>query len=270
MNIPAIGGTKGIFEIFIPGVFLLLNLAVFAYLLPFSNNEERNLIIEFISNPVLGLIVIISFGYLVGVILRLLKTEPVDELSARFIQLFNSNAQNDGKLIFKFLPFNTIRNVFNSKAQNDGKFKLWAYEEFPYIKSIGEICKSYLPPDAQEFYEKTWGSSKGGKQFINFYKTIISSIDEKAASEIYSAESLSRYISGIFYSLVFASCLLFISFILNYFIFGKILIIIFLMLIGYFFGILTILWNLRFMRIKEVEIIFAATFIHRSIFENNT
>lgn len=34
MNIPTIGGAQGIFEIFVPGMFLLLNLAVVVYLFP--------------------------------------------------------------------------------------------------------------------------------------------------------------------------------------------------------------------------------------------
>jgi hypothetical protein len=200
-NIPTIGGARGIFEIFVPGVFLLLNLAAIAYLFPFIDKDTKNFILGCNSNPVLSLVIMVCFDYLIGVILRLFRTELADKLSARWNQKFNSYAR-----------------------QEDGTLKLWAYEEFPYIGWIGEVCKLYLPLDALDFYNKTWaGRRREGqnRQFFNFCKTMINSVDERAANEIYSAEALSRYISGIFYSLVIASCLLFVTVILHLIIFGK-------------------------------------------------
>ena len=246
MNIPTIGGARGIFEIFIPGTFLLLNLASVVYLLPFIDEDTKDLFIVITSNPGLSLIIIICFGYLIGVILRLFSTKSTDKLSVKFNKIFVPHAKENGKL------------------------KLWADEEFPYVSWIGEICKSYLPHEAYDFYNKTWGDhEKVGRQTMNFYKTVINSTNEKAALEIYSAESLTRYISGIFYSIVISFCLLFITFILKWFISGKIIIILPLILLLYLLGIVIILYHYRFIRIKEVETIFAAAFVQRSIIKKN-
>jgi ABC-type multidrug transport system fused ATPase/permease subunit len=249
-DIPTIGGARGIFEIFVPGVFLLLNLTGIVYLLPFTDTNTKNLILVCFSNPILSLIIIICFGYLIGVILRLFRTEKADRLSAKWNQKFNSYAR-----------------------QEDGTLKLWAYEEFPYIGWIGEVCKLYLPPNALDFYNKTWTCRRlegQNRQFFNFCKTMINSVDERATNEIYSAEALSRYISGIFYSLVISSALLFLTTILHFIISGKIMILLLLILFAYFLAIVVLLRYFRFIRIKEVEIVFAATFENRSIFEKET
>lgn len=246
MNIPTIGGARGIFEIFIPGTFLLLNLASVVYLLPFIDEDTKNLFLDVTSNPGLSLIIIICFGYLIGIILRLFSTKSTDKLSVIFNKIFVPHAKENGEL------------------------KPWFKEDFPYSSWIGEICKSYLPHEAHDFYNNTWGKhEKVGRQTMNFYKTVISSTNEKAAFEIYSAESLTRYISGIFYSLVIAFCLLFITLILKLYISREIIIILPLILLLYLFGIAIILKYYRFIRIKEVETVFAAAFVERSIFEEN-
>ncbi len=246
MNIPTIGGTRGVFEIFVPGAFLLLNLAAVVYLLPFIDEDTKSFISGCGSNPALGFVIILCFGYLIGVILRLLTAEPVDKLSAKWIQMTKTRAH-----------------------QEDGTFKLWAHERFPYIGWIGEVCKSDLPPNTVKFYHNTWANRrhKGrNTHFFNFCKTIINSVDERAANEIYAAEALSRYISGTFYSLVIASCLLFVTVVLYHGSLGKIVIPLLLIVVVYFLAIAAILNYFRFIRIKEVEIVFAATFRHRSIF----
>ena len=246
MNIPTIGGTRGVFEIFVPGAFLLLNLAAVVYLLPFIDEDTKSFISGCGSNPALGLVIILCFGYLIGVILRLFRPEPVDKLSAKCNEKFNSYARQD-----------------------DGTVKLWASEEFPYIGWMGEVCELYLPPETKEFYYNTWAGRKReghNHQFFNFCKTIITSVDERAANEIHSAEALSYYISGTFYSLLIASCLLSVTAVLHFISFGKIMIPLLLIVVVYLLAIVVILNYFRFIRIKEVEIVFAATFRHRSIF----
>jgi len=245
MNIPTIGGTRGVFEIFVPGAFLLLNLVAVVYLLPFIDENTKSFISGCGSTPALGLVILLCFGYLIGVILRLFRAEPVDRLSAKLNKKFNSHA-----------------------CQEDGTFKQWAYEEFPYIGWIGEVCKLYLPSETIEFYYNTWAGRKRegqNRQFFNFCKTIINSVDERAANEIHSAEALSLYISGTFYSLLIASCLLFVTAVLNYYSLG-VLIPLLLVIVVYLLAIVAILRYFRFIRIKEVEIVFAATFRHRSLF----
>lgn len=247
-RVPEIGGAKGVFEIFVPGVFLLLNLAFIAYLFPFTDPETKQLIVSCTSNSVLSLVIILCFGYLIGVILRLFRSERADKLSAKWNQIFARGARRE-----------------------DGTLKLFAYEEFPFIGLIGEVCELYLPPEAVDFYHRTWAKRRReaqNRQFFNFCKTLINSVDEKAAREIYSAEALSRYISGIFYALVIAACLLVVTVILHFVIFSKVMIFLLLVLFAYFLAILAILRHFRFIRIKEVEIVFAATFKNKSMFLN--
>ena len=157
-NIPTIGGTRGVFEIFVPGAFLLLNLAAVVYLLPFIDEDTKSFISGPISNPVLGLVIILCFGYLIGVILRLFTAEPVDKLSAKWIRMTKPYARQ----------------------------KLWVDERFPYIGWIGEVCKSHPPPDTIEFYYNTWASRKHegrNTHFFNFCKTIITRFSVKRKSQ---------------------------------------------------------------------------------------
>lgn len=241
MNIPAVGGTRGIFEIFVPGAFLLINLAYIGHhLLTLANRDAQSFILDCISRPVLALVLIVCFGYLIGVMLRLLRAERADRLSAKWNQRFNPYCRYD-----------------------DGSLKLWAYEEFPYIGWIGEVCRLYLPPGAVDFYNKTWAARKRegqNRQFFNFCKTMINSVDERAANEIYSAEALSRYISGMFYSLVIASCLLLVAVVLQLVIFDTVAVVLITVLLFYLLATVAILRYFRFIRIKEVEMVFAATF----------
>jgi len=246
MNIPTIGGARGIFEIFVPGMFLLLNLGAVAYMLPFADAETKNLITAIASNPALVLVIVVGFGYLVGVLLRLLRTDLPDEWSAAWIRRFQPQARN-----------------------KNGEFMLWAIEDFPYIGWMGEICTLCLPPDAQVFYDSVWAKRKrvgGKKQFFNYCKVIINSKDERAAIEIYVAESLTRYISGMFYALAFSFILIFVTVLMRYFV-GQVNIGLIVILVAYLVAILEIVAHFRFIRIKEVETVFTASFHNRELFQ---
>ena len=101
-------------------------------------------------------------------------------------------------------------------------------------------------------------------------KVLINSSDERAAAEIYAAESLTRYISGMFYGLVFSSIsifmmLLFLSILHQQVISGLVI-----LLIAYLYAILEIIRRFRNIRIKEVEMVFAASFKNRDLFEQRT
>lgn len=247
MNIPTIGGARGIFEIFVPGMFLLLNLGAVAYMLPFTDNETKNLITSIASNPALVVVIVVGFGYLIGVLLRLLRTDMPDEWSAAWLRKFDADA-----------------------LQENGEPKSWAIEDFPYIAWIGETCKEYLPIDAQIFYDKVWSPRKRAgenKPFFNYCKVIINSKDERAANEIYVAESLTRYISGMFYALLFAFILILATVILRQIVIGQLTAGLVFILVGYLVAIVEIIIHFRFIRIKEVETIFAACFRNKEMFQ---
>ena len=70
MDIPVIGKTKGIFEIFVPGVFILINIIVVLYLLSQSVNSFEfldNILKKIALKPSLLIIILICFGYLIGI-----------------------------------------------------------------------------------------------------------------------------------------------------------------------------------------------------------
>jgi len=250
MNVPTIGGARGIFEFFVPGMFLLLNLGVVAYLFPFTDSETKRIITAGASNSAIALVVAVSFGYLIGVVLRLFQTDLPDRLSAWWLRRFDRNSR-----------------------QETGGFKLWATEEFPYLGWIEQVCMLYLPPEALEFYRKTWGRRRPGeqnKQFFTFVKVMVNSNDERAGDEMYAAESLSRYISGMFYALSLACFSILVTVIVCYFVSRQVLIGLVVILLAYLFVIVEILAHYRFIRIKEVETVFAASFRNKAIFEEAT
>jgi hypothetical protein len=246
MNVPTIGGPKGIFEIFLPGVFLLLNLGMAIFLFPFSDDETKQFIVDIGSNPALLLIIAIGFGYLFGVLLRLLRLRIPDDLSAAWLRRFHPD------------------------ARLDGKYELWATEDFPYIRRVEQLCKQFLSSKVLDFYNEIWKDrrqdNKQNRSFFNLCKMMIYSEDERAANEIYAAEAMCRYISGMFYALVLSCGLLF-SIVVLYIASGQIFVGLIAVLCAYLCALVVIMKRFRFMRLKEVETVFFASFRNRSIFE---
>jgi hypothetical protein len=252
MNIPTIGGPRGIFETFVPGVFLLLNAIATVYFSQLVNDQIRGLILDNASElglgPVIGLIslvIIICFGYLIGILIRLIPVDVLDSLSGRWLRRADRGAR-----------------------QKDGSFKLWASEKFPYLGWIEEACKLYLPAGALDFYNKTWGLRKrdnGNTRFFDFCKVLVNSVDERSANEIYIAEALSRYMSGMFFALSSASVLMLINIFFVSGIPGKIIATALFLI--YVWATSRIVRHLRPIRVKEVETVFDATFVNREKLE---
>lgn len=263
MNIPTIGGTRGIFEIFVPGVFLLLNITLAIYLFPLTDDATKAQMIAFTASPVLSLSIIVVFGYLIGVLLRLSRAESPDRWSSRYLR---------SKLWLQPRVKTWIRlKRFDSKSRKaNDRLILYTHEEFPYIRWIGVVCQQAMPADAHAFYRKFWAKRKGKKhnrQFFNFCKVIINSTDDKSAKEIYAAEALSRYIAGMFYALVIAFLILAVTEFSRYMFGLERKTILDLILVSYLFAIRSILRHYRILRIKEVEIVFVASFRNKSAFE---
>jgi len=247
-NIPALGGMRGIFAIFVPGVFLFLNLIAVLYLLPIVENDTKKLIVDCISNPTRSLLISITFGYLIGVVLRLFRCGLPDKWSSILIRW------RGGRL----------KDPVETKP-----YDKWAYEEFPYFGWIEVVCKKYYPPEAKEFYDQTWDKRRKNyytTNYFNFVKSIINAKDERSANEIYSAEALTRYMSSMFYALLISSGLIFLTLIINYFYTWKMRVGLVIILIIYLISLISIVRHFRFIRIKEVEAVFAACLINKSLF----
>lgn len=247
-KLPNIGGTRGIFEIFIPGLFLLLNIVAF-FAIIFHNTFKIDINLSGLTDKTLiAVLLIIGFGYLLGVILRLFRAERADKASMWLIRILHG-------ALFK----------------KDDMSKKFAFEDFPYIQWLNFTFKERLSKEIYTFFKDYW-LDYNNKTYFNFIKTIISVEDEKTSSEIYAQESLSRYISSMFYALLFS--IIFIIILLLYIDINSInnfdISILWSFLILYIFLTIGILSNYRFIRIKEVHIVIALSYKHKySILEIN-
>ena len=276
-RIPSIGGARGIFEIFLPGIFLLLNFTAAAYLTPPIVEFALTVEIDGTFALFVSVVILISFGYLLGVMLRILRTERADLWSAGLLRiLFRITS-----LFYKILKwlinsrgiswilratFKKVNGWINRRIKKRGKtppFHL--VERFPYTSSIGEKCRASFPIEAQWFYEDIWFATgkKGGKTLFKFCKVMLITEDETITHEIYAAESLSRYISGMLYALGISFLTLFSVGVYRYFLNEKIDYFLIPFIVGYLLGILVILLNFRYVRLKEADTMFAATFKNR-------
>lgn len=249
MVIPTVGGARGIFEILVPGMFLLVNLGMVVHLLPFVDDETRGLIAACVSEPVVAVVIGVVFGYLIGLLLRLLQPAGPDRLSAAWLRRRYRRARKQG-----------------------GKIPLYVSEGFPYIGYLGGMCRRRIrSSEVLGFYRKTWAPrrrrGRRNIEFFNFCKAMILSEDERSASEIYAAEALVRYMSGMFYALVAAFCMILITFVVRWVAVGEPMAGLIIMLCTYLLAIGMILRRFRFIRIKEAQTVFAASFKNRSIFE---
>jgi len=238
-KIPALGGARGIFEIFVPGTFLLLNLSAAIYLWPFTFDPVSDKLTAMFANTSASLVATITLGYLLGVVLRLLRCEVPDRLSAGFLRL--TNPQTYG----------------GETAKNR-----WAYERFPFTERLNDVCRELMPSNVLKFYEAVW-KKRSSRHFFNLCKLVVASEDPKAAEEVYSAEALCRHISGMFYALA-ASMVAMIS--VNIAIWvsrGTPSFVLTFVVLVYFVAIIVILSNFRFMRLKEVDTVFAASYRNR-------
>lgn len=246
MELPK-SGTRGFFEILMPGVFLLLNmLGTFGLLMvTITDENQQKAVREFLISPTYALSLILSFGYLLGVVLRLFRTQIVDDWSGWFIGLVKPKLRDE--------PF--IKDPFF--------FNDWMRKK----------CDERCDPLVGQFYERYWANRDTGNAcknttFFNLCKTIINKVDPNSASEVFAAEALSRFVAGSCYALCFALVLtlmdavvvgIFISF---YMISLPVVIALFYLLL-----ILGILWEFRFLRCKEVDVVFDACYANREHFQ---
>jgi hypothetical protein len=200
MNVPSVGGARGVFEILVPGVFLILNIAGLVYVLDSKACEQLG---NLFTSPALALLVVTCFGYLAGVLLRMVKSEAADLESGRWQRFAYRNKKWKQSEVDVFrargLWWVSMGDAFSSVFE----------EDFPYIKWLGISAAKYLPESASEFYARVWEprarADGSNTQFFNLCKTILESVDPRASATIYSAEALSRYISGALYALVICS-----------------------------------------------------------------
>jgi hypothetical protein len=263
-GVPSVGGARGIFEIFIPGAFLFINIAGVVYISTDALHLPKDLFVQSLAaQPIPALTVLVTFSYLLGIVLRLLKAQVPDMLSGRYL----------------WLGCRIESALFGSKKQPNDYL-----EEFPYFNYLDKLVAKKLPVHARDFYCNTWrkwatcsvesssspsqdtdsvkaaegkrteaGPTFYNREFINYCKTIINSVDSKCSTEMYFTEAMTRYVASMFYALVFSIFVVFPAAIMAHM--EGLLI----FPILYFLATLVILRNMRMLRVKEVEIVFAAT-----------
>lgn len=142
IDIPAIGAAKGLFEILVPGVFLLLNVMWILYYFQGSIWKDTSIFKLISDNTILMLVVIIVMGYLTGVVIWLLGSNTPDRLSGWFRNHLHSGDE----------PYYS--------------------ESFPYIESLGSIVGKSLPALSKKFYLNCWAPRKSMRK-INIFLIIV-------------------------------------------------------------------------------------------------
>jgi hypothetical protein len=181
--------THGLFEILLPGSFLLVNIIAFlciaagvtvpAQMLP---GAEHWGFVEAV--PMLGA------AYILGMVLRMCRTEIPDRVSALFIAHIWPRIGADD--VF-------VKDVFF--------YGNWMKER--YLPRLPEAATTffvqfwqphYLPPER--------GRSNMNSQFFNFVKTMIQKLDPGMAEQLRNAEAVNRFIGGSFWALAASAVLM--------------------------------------------------------------
>lgn len=90
--------------------------------------------------------------------------------------------------------------------------------------------------------------------------------NQVTVNELYTAESINRYISGMFYSLLISFFLIIIA--IPFQSKFEVSIILIVLLLSYFIALLNIISRFRFIRIKEVQTVFDACYKNKELFLN--
>jgi hypothetical protein len=237
--------TQGLFEILLPGSFLLVNVVAFlciatgvsplAQMMP---SAEKWGIVEAI--PVLGA------SYILGMVLRMLRTEIPDRISAW-----------------------CLRHIPPRMPDKHDYLK----ERFFYPKWMSERYIPSLPPAAREFFDELWGkhyqepdlgSPNPNTHFFNFIKTLLLAVNKETYAQLVASEAVNRFVASSFWALLICTGLLLVD--------GCLLLVegagpvfwfCIMMSVIYLAVLYGIIRHFRFIRCKEVTFLFCASFAHR-------
>jgi hypothetical protein len=248
-RIPGAGTFRGAFELLVPGVFLLLNIVAAVYSAhPTEPQTSIQKQIEVLANNLAGAtLLVIPFGYLIGVSLRLVKTKKADSLSARFLKHWEGVAK-------VAVPEEGDLDVSSREAR-----ALLLDSEFPYTDYIVRVTIPALPKCVREDLERFEWEKITRSQHLNFRKVVVTCANERAAAELSAAESLSRYVASMLYGLSAAITVLFVSALVRA-ISWEVEAWVLIAITAYAVGVWIILWSFRYLRLKEVEAILATCY----------
>ncbi len=261
----AIAEVRGFFETFMPGFFLLLHILLLVYCVAPPNTPAAGFL-KWLSNNVAAAASAIGLpaGYVVGLALRLGRTSFADKISGWLVLLLPSG----WKLIASAEDCwanEAVPQIFELERPIRGRHA----ERIPYPAFMMARVAQSLSTQALDFYQTRW--LKEGKDEtrrvvkmnlfrFNFFKTLLSSVDERAAKDLFAAEMMVRHVAHLCYALFFSALILSMSAIISrhelatvlWWIFG-----------GELFLLIGLLLNLRLLRIGEVELVFSHCFRNR-------
>jgi hypothetical protein len=254
MEVPTIGARKGIFEIFMPGVFLFVNVAANIYLFVKIVSPQRLEKIydifrlyfkdgfgpAIIGSTIL-LVVIIVYAYLCGILLRLFPIRHVDKLSRWWLLLWESNENKWGPIGI-----------------------------FPYKDTLEKVTSEKLITGLFDFFNKSWKYSVNGLEYFNYCKNaVIMNLknNNETAIEIYALEAMTRYMADMLYALFISmtlmignTALIILSLLQEQRPFENTLFWMIIIFPIYLILILSLLYRFRSMRLNEVWAVFEASY----------
>lgn len=279
MELPNLGKNGSILSILVPGTFLLCNIIVGFYFILWN----KTLPFEKISDNLLEIIaflLLICVAYLLGAILRLMKCDIPDNISGWYLKNIE---RRKGIKEFPYIDWIRLKCGYEYREAKEFYKLLWANYKpdkqkktqtdeaienqnsgnnrlIKFFKNVKSKVKLFFKRGKSNQKNKKY-SRKKGKSFLNFYKVVLISVDENLANECYAAEAFTRYLSSIFYGLFCSFVIIILVLIKQYFFSNDQLSLTLLVIEGFYaVAMFFILRNYRYIRIKEVETVFAATF----------
>jgi len=253
--VSSIAEIRGFFDMFLPGLFVLLHGLFVAYVI--SSDTNRHLLRDILRSPTSLFLIAVPTAYLIGVALRMTRTSSADRMSARVFLKFDT-----GKDFHNLVDKPTQVQIETGKRDR----KMVLEERFPYPNLMRYRVKTNLPSEASIFYD-IWAPASGQTTSVftfEFWKTLLAHVDPEAGRQAYYSEIFVRVAAHTYYALCY--CLLILSVALISDLLGRQEL---WRLISFFIladiGLLvTVVYNLRFLRVSEVEHVFASCFNHRA------
>jgi len=249
-QVPAIGGARGIFEIFVPGLFLLVNIVATFYFSPWTSTQTR-VQMQTLTNPLTGLVLLVCLGYLLGVLLRLARADTPDRWSSWYLKTFDPEAKNE-----------------------KGSYEAHAVDHFPYFTWLEQIYRVHMPPAVVRYFKEEWKPRKlegqRNKPFFNLCKISLAYAEKPTPAEVYAAEAMTRYVACMFYALRIALVLALISAVASLAVTPRSSLVWLIVAALYAIALWVIIKNFRLVRVREADTVFAACFAARIRFEGES
>jgi hypothetical protein len=272
-SLSAFSEIRGFFEVFLPGLFLLLHILLLLYCMQ-PTGRAAALFSQLLTGNSFGVasVVGLPLGYVLGLALRLGRTSFADRLSVYLAFLLTSLRKLYGS------ANNWLSNA--KKQEQFGLSKSIWRESLPYPGFMMAHVAQSLPPEALAFYKEIWVEwlededckyrnvircPKINLFRFNFFKTLVASVDDQAAREMFAAEMMVRHAAHMCYAMTFAALILLYSANLTGAIAVGLRLILLCLSSGEWFVLLFFLLpNLRLLRISEAELVFTCCFRNRN------